>query len=90
VEIELLTAWINHCIKFDFEKIKQQLAPANGYSEKLLLIITYLRSPLAKEKIWNLAILSIENDIAHSIPKDHLIVKFTSVKTMDWFQSRSM
>lgn len=48
---------------------------------KLKLIKTYFRSTLAEEKLSNLAILSIENDIVESLPKDDLINKFEALKT---------
>jgi hypothetical protein len=44
-------------------------AKGDGSFSTLKLIKTYLRSTIAQEKMSNLAILSIENDIAQSIPK---------------------
>lgn len=62
------------------QTIPVSVAKGERSFSKLKLIKTYLRSTIAQEKMSNLAILSIENDIAQSIPKNNLIVKFASAK----------
>lgn len=47
---------------------------------KLKLIKTYLRSTLSQERLNNLTILSIENDISSSLDYDALIKTFSAAK----------
>lgn len=47
---------------------------------KLKLIETYLRSTILDEKLSNLAITSIENEIAQSLNYTDLIENFASAK----------
>lgn len=47
---------------------------------KLKLIKTYLRATMAQERLNNLAILSIENDVAHNLNFDDVIDTFAARK----------
>ena len=47
---------------------------------KLKLIKTYLRSTMTQSRISNLAILSIERELANSIDFDNVINEFASLK----------
>ena len=48
---------------------------------KLKLIKNYLRSSMGQERLSGLAILSIENDISHSINFDEIIDTFVAIKS---------
>lgn len=63
-----------------FITIPVTVAKGERSFSKLKLIKTYLRSVLADEKLSDLAILSIENEIANNLSYDHLIKKFASIK----------
>ena len=62
------------------QTIPVSVAKGERRFSKLKLIKTYLRSSLAQEKMSNLAILLIENEIAQNINKENLIVKFANAK----------
>ena len=62
------------------QTIPVSVAKGERSFSKLKLIKTYLRSSLAQEKMSNLAISSIENEIAQNINKENLIVKFANAK----------
>jgi hypothetical protein len=47
---------------------------------KLKLIKTYMRSTMLQERLTNLAILSIENDVANELDYNELIADFASIK----------
>ena len=65
-----------------FLTIPVTVASAERSFSKLKLIKTYLRSKMDQSKLTNLAILSIENDVARNLDKTEIIRKFASVNAV--------
>ena len=65
-----------------FLTIPVTVASAERSFSKLKLIKTYLRSKMDQSKLTNLAILSIENDVARNLDKIEIIRKFASVNVV--------
>ena len=65
-----------------FLTIPVTVASAERSFSKLKLIKTYLRSKMDQSKLTNLAILSIENDVARNHDKTEIIRKFASVNAV--------
>jgi hypothetical protein len=63
-----------------FVTIPVTVAKGERSFSKLKLIKTYLRSTLAEDKLSDLALLSIENDIAQSLSCEDIINKFANAK----------
>ena len=74
------TTWTAHRI---LKTIPVSVAKGERSFSKLKLIKTYLISSQAQEKMSNLAILSIENEIAQNINKENLIIKFANAKARE-------
>ncbi len=65
-----------------FLTIPVTVACAERSFSKLKLIKTYLRSKMSQSMLTNLAILSIESDVAKALDKTELIRKFASVNAV--------
>lgn len=63
-----------------FVTIPVTVAKGERSFSKLKLIKTYLRSTLAQDKLSDLALLSIENDIAQALSYEEIIKKFANAK----------
>lgn len=64
-----------------FSTIPVTIATCERSFSKLKLVKNYLRSTMGQERLSNLAILSIENEIASKIDFDDIIDEFASIKS---------
>jgi hypothetical protein len=57
------------------------VASCERYLRKIKLIKSYLRSAISQNRFTNLAIVSIENEIASSIDFSDVVKDFATIKT---------
>jgi hypothetical protein len=82
VEMKSVDNFPNYCVALRILcTIPVTVASGERSFSKLKLIKTYLRSSMHQERLNNLAMLSIENDIGQSLNYDDVIDSFAAAKS---------